>query len=487
MYPPTDTPIDPLGLPPAPAAPALPQPAQPKSMNPIAKSVLVALAAMAGPGRGTGILQGLSLADQQAQARAQQQNALAVQDYTRQHQAYQDEQRTYQQQQTQRAAMLKNVLDSFQMELGNTTSDAEAENLYQSAGQLLSAQGFRGFDADSLKRKYKSPDMALRANKAIAKWMANPINKQAFENDPEGIGRITIDVGGAPMTIAQAQAMTGGAAPTAKPKTATPRQPAAVGSFEDYLARTFGENPTSAQILQARKDYNTADNAPTAARQPAAVGSFEDFVARTYGKNPTSQQILDARKQYNTADNVPKPGADMSPGARALADDYYRESKDFITRAQSYNTIRTVGTSKTPTPGGDISLVFAYMKMLDPGSTVREGEQATARNAVGIPDWVRNLYNNAVRGTSLTPSQRADFVGRAKDIYLSAKRMQDATTRTYTERATIIGTDPRLVIRDFGAGVDDAVLPVGQSESDQRRKEIEAKIANLNQQRQGQK
>lgn len=260
MYPPTDTPIDPLGLPPAPAAPALPQPAQPKSMNPIAKSVLVALAAMAGPGRGTGILQGLSLADQQAQARAQQQNALAVQDYTRQHQAYQDEQRTYQQQQQQRAATLKNVLDSFQMELGNTTSDAEAESLYQTAGQLLSAQGFRGFDAASLKRKYKSPDMALRANKAIAKWMANPINKQAFDNDPESIGRITIDVGGAPMTIAQAQTMTGGAAPTAKPKTATPRQPVAVGSFEDYLARTFGENPTSAQILQARKDYNQADD-----------------------------------------------------------------------------------------------------------------------------------------------------------------------------------------------------------------------------------
>jgi len=261
MYPPTDTPIDPLGLPPAPAAPALPTPAPAKSMNPIAKSVLVALAAMAGPGRGTGILQGLSLADQQAQARAQQQNAMAVQDYTRQHQAYQDEQRTYQQQQNQRAAMLKNVLDSFQMELGNTTSDAEAENLYQSAGQLLTAQGFRGFDAASLKRKYHTPSAQERASKAVNKFLGDKAAQQTLENDPDSLNSVMIDLGnGVMVPFASAREQAGLAPLKGKPKTATPRQPASVGSFEDFVARTYGENPTSAQILQARKDYNQADD-----------------------------------------------------------------------------------------------------------------------------------------------------------------------------------------------------------------------------------
>lgn len=393
MYPPTDTPIDPLGLPPAPAAPALPTPAQPKSMNPIAKSVLVALAAMAGPGRGTGILQGLSLADQQAQARAQQQNALAVQDYTRQHQAYQDEQRTYQQQQTQRAAMLKNVLDSFQMELGNTTSDVEAENLYQSAGQLLSAQGFRGFDADSLKRKYKSPDMALRANKAIAKWMANPINKQAFENDPEGIGRITIDVGGAPMTIAQAQTMTGGAAPTAKPKTATPRQPAAVGSFEDYLARTFGENPTSAQILQARKDYNQADDRAPRVTVNAGGAGGSAF--------PTGVQArIDAKgKEFN--------GQPIVKRIQTMA--------EAVSFANAFDP-------KTTNPADDQALIYAFAKAMDPDSVVREGEYNTVQKYA--QSWADTFGFDAKRIFSntafLTPQARANMKSTIGAKYQSA-------------------------------------------------------------------
>ena len=301
MYPPTDTPFDPLGLPPAPAAPTLPTQAPAKSMNPIAKSVLVALAAMAGPGRGTGILQGLSLADQQAQARAQQQNAFAVQDYTRQHQAYQDDQRAYLQQQTQRAATLKNVLDSFQMELGNTTSDADAESLYQTAGQLLSAQGFRGFDADNLKRKYKSPDMARRANTAIAKWMGNPINKQAFENDPDGIGRITIDVGGAPMTIAQAQAMTGGAAPTAKPKTTpagsmTPREGVVNGRSVFFTMGPDGQP----QVVQGVSPTPPAPKAPERPREKKAVtrGGAVTWI------DPGTEQPGDL--PYNAASQTPK-------------------------------------------------------------------------------------------------------------------------------------------------------------------------------------
>ena len=52
------------------------------------------------------------------------------------------------------------------------------------------------------------------------------------------------------------------------------------------------------------------------------------------------------------------------------------------------------GLLATPvTAAGDLSLIFKYMKMLDPGSTVREGEFANAENAKGIEDSLRALYN----------------------------------------------------------------------------------------------
>lgn len=49
---------------------------------------------------------------------------------------------------------------------------------------------------------------------------------------------------------------------------------------------------------------------PTAAAQAPNVGSFEDYVLRTYGPNPTSAQILEGRKKFNQSD-------DRAAGAQA--------------------------------------------------------------------------------------------------------------------------------------------------------------------------
>ena len=64
----------------------------------------------------------------------------------------------------------------------------------------------------------------------------------------------------------------------------------------------------------------------------------------------------------------------------------------------------------------DVSMVFNYMKMLDPGSTVREGEYATAKNTAGIGQGLRNSYNAAWGGGFLSDGQRADFRGLAWDL-----------------------------------------------------------------------
>lgn len=81
----------------------------------------------------------------------------------------------------------------------------------------------------------------------------------------------------------------------------------------------------------------------------------------------------------------------------------------------SYEKIKSTATK--PSPAGDISLITAYMKMLDPGSTVREGEFANAQNAAGVPERVVSLYNSVVNGKKLDDPQRADFVNQAANLY----------------------------------------------------------------------
>lgn len=99
----------------------------------------------------------------------------------------------------------------------------------------------------------------------------------------------------------------------------------------------------------------------------------------------------------------------------ALRDDFTKLSKTFLDVRDAYSRVKV--SAKNPSAAGDLALVFNYMKMLDPGSTVREGEFATAQNSAGIPDRVRAMYNKSVSGERLADTTRNDFVTRSSMLY----------------------------------------------------------------------
>jgi hypothetical protein len=93
-------------------------------------------------------------------------------------------------------------------------------------------------------------------------------------------------------------------------------------------------------------------------------------------------------------------------------------------------------------PASDIGLVFGFMKMLDPGSVVREGEYATAKNAAGVPERVLNAYNKVLKGEFLSTEQRKDFLGQAAELYGTARHTADGVAERYRGLATQYGVDP---------------------------------------------
>ena len=97
-------------------------------------------------------------------------------------------------------------------------------------------------------------------------------------------------------------------------------------------------------------------------------------------------------------------------------------------------------------PASDISLVFGYMKMLDPGSVVREGEYATAKNAAGVPERVLNAYNKALTGEFLSDTQRRDFLGQASELYGTARKTAEGVAERYRNLATSYGADPSRAV-----------------------------------------
>lgn len=91
---------------------------------------------------------------------------------------------------------------------------------------------------------------------------------------------------------------------------------------------------------------------------------------------------------------------------------------------------------------GDLGLVFSYMKALDPGSVVREGEFATAQNATGVPGAIRNAYNQLISGERLSDTQRRDMADSASAILNSRAQGYNELVETYQGLIAAEGADP---------------------------------------------
>lgn len=102
--------------------------------------------------------------------------------------------------------------------------------------------------------------------------------------------------------------------------------------------------------------------------------------------------------------------------------------------------------AKDPTPAGDIALIFGYMKTIDPTSVVRETEFATAQNAAGVPDRVRNLYNNLKSGERLNPEQRKEFISSAESQFHAYENRAKGLVSGYRELAAREGLNPENII-----------------------------------------
>ena len=98
-------------------------------------------------------------------------------------------------------------------------------------------------------------------------------------------------------------------------------------------------------------------------------------------------------------------------------------SEDMRTIDAAYTKIKKNVQEKTAS--GDMAIVFGIMKLMDPNSTVREGEYATAKNAAGVPERIINLYNNAKDGQLMGDPQRMKFIATAENLYAGQRESTD--------------------------------------------------------------
>lgn len=229
---------------------------------------------------------------------------------------------------------------------------------------------------------------------------------------------------------------------------------------EDYFGFTISQMPGGDKVIESavklEEDRRKAELQPFTLRKATSDAIIKEaeakFAPEKFGLeiNLTQSQIDQAKAARRASDAAAaKSGADARR-AQAEADqisagiipadkrpetetkfrnEYNNQTKPYQEVKSAYGRV----LSSEDTAVGDLSLIFGYMKMLDPGSVVREGEFATAQNAAGVPERIMNIYNKVASGQRLSPSQRESFKGQAKGLYNSALE-GEKTVRTGLER-----------------------------------------------------
>lgn len=164
--------------------------------------------------------------------------------------------------------------------------------------------------------------------------------------------------------------------------------------------------------------------------------------------NPQTQKWEKVSEGPRWAPNRGDVGAPGITDQGVLRREFNTEAGPFETVSTS--TVRALEAARDPSASGDLALIFNFMKILDPGSVVRETEFATAQNAAGVPERIRAQYNSVINGERLSEATRRDFVDRARRLYEGqAGQFESKVMKRYKELASRYGIPAENIIQDY--------------------------------------
>lgn len=219
-----------------------------------------------------------------------------------------------------------------------------------------------------------------------------------------------------------------------------------------------GMGPGAATAFGADTGAPSAPAAPSGASPSLVPPNAGPGSATAMGALPASSSGGAAPPPSPSSSPSPLPGSGVMTGAAppftppeaasaesSMRNQFEQLSKPFIVVRDYYRTLKDA----TPNQAGDISIVFGYMKMLDPTSVVMPSEQATATNAPNVPNQIRQLWNYVLGNGQLTPEQRTQLRNEAERVYRDRAATQENLTQQYRDLATRTRLNPENVVLNF--------------------------------------
>jgi len=164
----------------------------------------------------------------------------------------------------------------------------------------------------------------------------------------------------------------------------------------------------------------------------------------------TERALVRAYIDRKDAGKAPKVSVDLKdPTAVAMAglklqSDIRQDFKGPKDTATAYQTMYNAATN--PTQKGDTTMLYTFFKVLDPQSTVREGEIEMIKQSRSIPEKFKGMAIKLASGQTLLESERADLLNQAYQYVANQQRGVNETIDMYKDYAKAVGLNPEKAV-----------------------------------------
>lgn len=182
--------------------------------------------------------------------------------------------------------------------------------------------------------------------------------------------------------------------------------------------------------------------------------------AQGYFASLGSPQLYDPNKAYQVTQ---EGGITVVPGTReseeptrqqrvALEGDLrdrfgaQKPVQEFLQMGPQILAIRDGVARENPSRLNDINLTFAFAKMLDPTSVVRENEAGQIVASASVADRLSGYISRLNGGAAFSPELRAQLLREAESRYSAARSAYDVEADAYRDLARSYGVEPTRVI-----------------------------------------
>jgi hypothetical protein len=151
-----------------------------------------------------------------------------------------------------------------------------------------------------------------------------------------------------------------------------------------------------------------------------------------------------------------------------LRGDYTKVTKDITDAQRAAQQIMSIVPAQVAKMNAQDqqALIFSFMRMLDPGSVVREAEYASAAKARGVLDTIGNYGTQLQTGKPLTPTQVANMVNLGRTLMESSGQLKQDINTQFEGTARGWGVDPRNFVTGATLRTPDRSQPAPNRASD---------------------